>query len=57
MKITGTVYEDVCTFMTISRKIILKIRNISDRSRENQNTHFTLNKLFSQNRAVYEIMW
>jgi hypothetical protein len=25
--------------------------------RENQNTHFMLNQLFSENRAFYEIMW
>jgi len=25
--------------------------------RENQNTHFTFNNFFSENRAVYEITW
>ena len=34
------------------------MRNISDRiCRENQNTHFYVQSFFSENRAVYEIMW
>jgi len=34
------------------------MRNASDKhSGENQNTHFMLNNFFSENRAVYEIMW
>jgi hypothetical protein len=34
------------------------MRNISDRCcRENQNTHFMINNSFSENRAIYEIMW
>jgi hypothetical protein len=33
------------------------MRNVSKkRCRENQNTHFMLSNLFSENRAVYEIM-
>ena len=33
------------------------MRNVLDKScRENQSTHFTFNKFFSENRAVYEIM-
>jgi hypothetical protein len=24
---------------------------------ENQNTHFMLNNIFPENRAVYEVMW
>ena len=33
------------------------MRNILDKScRENQNTHFIFSNLFSENRAVYEIM-
>jgi hypothetical protein len=34
------------------------MRNFSDKScRENQNTHFMFNNFFSENHAVYEIMW
>jgi hypothetical protein len=41
-----------CTFMIISRSLLLKIRN-----RENQNTQFMFNNVFSKNLGVYEIMW
>jgi len=35
---------DICTFMIISRSVLLKMRNVSDKScRENQNTHFMFN--------------
>jgi len=34
------------------------MRNISDKScKENENTYFMFNNSFSENRAVYEIMW
>jgi len=40
----GTLHEDLCTFMITFRWIILRIRDVSDRSfRENQNTHFMFN--------------
>jgi len=37
--------------MIISRSVLLRMRNVADRSRENQNIHFMI---FS---IVYEIMW
>ena len=53
----GTLYEDLCTFVIISRRF-LRTRNVSDKSCvENQNTHFVVNSLFFENRAIYEIMW
>jgi len=41
------------------RSFSVSMRNVRDRSyRENQNTHFVFsNCFFSENRAVYEIMW
>jgi len=56
---TRTLREDRCTFMTICCRILLRLRNISDKSRrENQNTHFMFKHVFIyKNRAVYEIMW
>jgi hypothetical protein len=40
----GTLHEDTCTFMVTSRRILLKIRNVSGKfCRENQVTHFTFN--------------
>ena len=41
---TGTLHENVFTFMTTARYIFLRMRNILDKScRENQNTHFMFN--------------
>jgi hypothetical protein len=43
--------------MIVSRSVLLRMGNVSDRRRtENQNT-FYIQKLFPQNRAVYEIIW
>jgi hypothetical protein len=40
----GTLHKDLCTFMVISRSILLRTRNDSDKScTENQNTHFMFN--------------
>ena len=47
MRITSTLYEYVFTFMTISRWIILRMKNVSNKScRENQNTHFIFSNFF-----------
>jgi hypothetical protein len=44
---TGTLREDLRTFMTISRSVLLRMRNVSDKScRENQNTHFVFSNFF-----------
>jgi hypothetical protein len=52
--ITGTLLEEARKFMIISRSVILRMRNASDTScRENQN----LFSHFSENRAIYDIMW
>jgi hypothetical protein len=39
--------------------ILLRMRNVSDKRRENQNTHFMFNNFFFffENYAIYEIMW
>ena len=59
----GNLYEDLCTFVIISRSVLLRIRNISDKiCRENQNTHFVSSNIsfllffFTKNRAFCEIM-
>jgi hypothetical protein len=50
----GILPKDVLTFMTISRQIILRMRNVLDKSfRENQNTHSIT---FFETPAVYEII-
>ena len=45
--------------MIISRRFLLRMRNISDESyRENQNEYFMIyNFFFAENRAVDEILW
>ena len=40
IRITDTLNEDLCTFMTISRSAPLRMRNVSDKCRENQDTYF-----------------
>jgi len=43
--ISDALHKDIGTFRIISRRILLRIRNGSDKScRENQNTHFMFNK-------------
>jgi hypothetical protein len=45
----GTSHEDRYTFMIISRSVLLRMRNVSDKScRENQNTHFVFGNTFSK---------
>ena len=52
----GILREDLRTFVVISRRILLRIRNVSDEScRENQNPHFMFSNCFPEYRAVYEI--
>jgi len=39
--ITGTLYEGLCTYTKISRYVILRMKNVSDRiCRRNQDKHF-----------------
>ena len=46
------------TSFIISRSVILRMRNVSDKScTENQNTHFVFSDFIFENRAFYEIMW
>jgi hypothetical protein len=53
-----TLHEDVCTFVVVSRWILLRTINVSDRCfRENQNTHFTLNNFFTKIVLFFTIMW
>ena len=48
--------------MIISRSVLLRMRNISDRRGRENETHILRSEFFfffffSENRAVYEIMW
>jgi hypothetical protein len=43
--------------MIVSCPVFLRMRNVSDRIRENENKSFVFNKFASENHAVHEIMW
>ena len=46
---TGTLHEDLYTILIICRSVLLRMRNVSDKScRENQNTHFVFSNFSSQ---------
>jgi hypothetical protein len=48
----STLLEDLCALLIISLSVLLRMRNISDKSfRENQNTHF----VFGQNSFKFVI--
>jgi hypothetical protein len=52
----GTLHEHLCPFM-MSCSLLLRMRNVPDKScRENENT-FYVQLLFPKNLIVYEIMW
>jgi hypothetical protein len=52
-----TLHEDVSTFMTISYGIVLRMRNVSDKScRENHNTFYVQYFFFFENQDFFEIM-
>ena len=53
----GILHADQYTFL-ISHSVCLGMRNVSDNSgRANQNTLFTFNNFFPENRAIYKILW
>ena len=53
----STAHEDRHTFLIISRSVLLRMRNFSDRTcTENENPHFVFGNFF-ENRTVYDIMW
>jgi hypothetical protein len=55
-RVTGSLDGDVFTYITISRWILLRIRNVSNKShRENKNVHFMSNNFFVENRPIYEM--
>ena len=53
-KIMGTLHEDVSTFMAISGLILLRMRNVSNKScRENENTHFRFSTFFRKSCCLW----
>jgi hypothetical protein len=54
-RITEALHEDVFTFMTISRWIILRMRNLWIKScRENQNTYFMFSNVFRKSCRLWD---
>jgi hypothetical protein len=48
-RIKGTLHEDHYTFFIISRSVLLRIKNVSEkRCRENQKPHFVFSNFFSK---------
>jgi len=57
IRITSTLHEDSCTFITLSRRILLRMRNFSEKKERNSTRTFLYVHLFSlENRAIYEII-
>ena len=58
IRITGTLHEELFTFMIIFRSVLLRTINVSDKiCGEDQNTYFISNNFLFENFAVYEITW
>ena len=53
----GTVRGDLCTFMTICRRILPRIRNVLDKLYRENKTQLMSSKFPLENRGVYEILW
>jgi len=50
---TGTLHEDLRTYVTVPRRVLLRMMNISDKvCRENQSTHFVFSIFFFENLVV-----
>ena len=54
-RITGTLHADICKFMIIFSLSLLRTEIFKTKVLENQNTH--VQYFFSENCAIYEIMW
>jgi hypothetical protein len=54
-RITGALLENVFTFMTISRLILLRVKNVLDKV-EKIKTHVLCSIKIFENRVVYEMM-
>ena len=55
-RITGSLHKDLSTFI-ISRLVLLRVRNVSDKIVQKTRIYILFSASFSENLAVYEIMW
>jgi hypothetical protein len=56
-KVTGTLHEILCTFMRLCRVILLRMRNVSDKTCKEKKHTFYFQELFPPKSANYDIMW
>jgi len=57
IRITGTLHENLRTFVIITRLILLKIRNVSNDVVDKIKIHNLHSTTISENRVTYETMW
>jgi len=56
-RISGALHWDLCTFLIISRLILLKMRKFSKKiCMEKQNTHFMFSNFFFDNLTIFEVI-
>jgi len=55
--IKGTIHEDQYIFMIISRSLLRKMRNISDKNCREKHIFFFQKSFFFENRGFSEVMW
>jgi hypothetical protein len=59
-RIRGTTHEDLCTFMILSPRILLRLRRVLGKKKyvEKIEIHILCSIVFfSENRTVYVVMW
>jgi hypothetical protein len=58
-RVMDTLFEDLRTFIIISRSFLLTMRNISDNScKETENSHFRFDNIFFyENGVIYDLRW
>jgi len=54
-RITGTLHEELCAFIKISRQVLLRMRNVLGKSCT-KNQEILCSTMFPKNHTVYEIM-
>jgi hypothetical protein len=57
IRITSTLHEHLCTFMIISRSVLLRMRSIPDKSYKRKHTHFMFSNCCPENHTVCDINW
>jgi len=51
----GTLHEDQCTFLILSHLVLTRMRSVSDKHRENQNTHIMSSNFFFPLQKSYSL--